>query len=146
MPFSTSTTRFWPIEVNPRYTASVEILERGLGVAALGWHVAACRDRRIPAEVPKAQGWHGKAIVYAPCDLQVGEEFIASLEHSNANLKWPEVADLPAPGTVIRWGQPVVTVFAEALDRLGVEQHLNDRTHAVAEMARAAELDRIPGS
>jgi predicted ATP-grasp superfamily ATP-dependent carboligase len=34
----------WPIEVNPRYTASVEVLERSLGIAAISWHVDACRD------------------------------------------------------------------------------------------------------
>ena len=33
----------WPVEVNPRYTASVEVLERALGLAAIAHHVRACR-------------------------------------------------------------------------------------------------------
>ena len=36
----------WPIEVNPRYTASIEVLERALSFSAVGWHVAACRVGR----------------------------------------------------------------------------------------------------
>src|SRR5262249_31591342 len=29
---------FWPVEVNPRYTASVEVLEYATGLRALAWH------------------------------------------------------------------------------------------------------------
>ncbi|MBI2479703.1 MAG: ATP-grasp domain-containing protein [Planctomycetia bacterium] len=36
----------WPVEVNPRYTASVEILERAMNIATIQWHVAACRAGR----------------------------------------------------------------------------------------------------
>ena len=32
---------FWPVEVNPRYTASVEVLEYALGLSAMAWHRAA---------------------------------------------------------------------------------------------------------
>ncbi len=126
----------WPVEVNPRYTASVEILERGLGVAALGWHVAACRDQRIAADVPAADGWHGKAIVYAPCDLRVGEEFVAAFDRANEGRAWPVVADLPAPGTTIRRGQPIVTVFAAADNQAEVEQQLQEREQKLVEIAQ----------
>ncbi len=40
--------KVWPVEVNPRYTASVEVLERALAISAVGLHVAACRDARLP--------------------------------------------------------------------------------------------------
>lgn len=39
----------WPVEVNPRYTASIEVLERALGFHAVGMHVDACRHARLPA-------------------------------------------------------------------------------------------------
>ena len=32
---------FWPVEVNPRYTASVEVLEYATGLSAISWHRAA---------------------------------------------------------------------------------------------------------
>jgi uncharacterized protein len=134
----------WPVEVNPRYTASVEILERGLGVAALGWHVAACRDRQLPADSPTANGWHGKAIVYAPWDLRIGDEFVAALERSNEGRAWPAVADLPASGTTIRRGQPIVTVFAEADDQSAMEYGLNEREQELIEIVRTLKIAR-PG-
>jgi predicted ATP-grasp superfamily ATP-dependent carboligase len=132
----------WPIELNPRYTASVEILERGLGVATLGWHVAACRDRRLPAEAPAANGWHAKAVVYAPCDLRIGDEMAAAFERSNEGRAWPEVADLPVPGSIIRRGQPIVTVFAAADDLAAVEQQLDAREQEVVRIVRAVQTAR----
>src|SRR5205085_3950144 len=32
---------FWPVEVNPRYTASVEVLEYGYDLSAMAWHRSA---------------------------------------------------------------------------------------------------------
>ena len=40
--------RFFPVEVNPRYTASVEIVERLHGLSAIAAHAAACRHDRLP--------------------------------------------------------------------------------------------------
>jgi predicted ATP-grasp superfamily ATP-dependent carboligase len=37
----------WLIEVNPRYTASVEVLERATGVSFLGCHAAACQNENF---------------------------------------------------------------------------------------------------
>ncbi len=34
--------RLWLVEVNPRYTASVEVFERAAGVALLRWHASLC--------------------------------------------------------------------------------------------------------
>jgi predicted ATP-grasp superfamily ATP-dependent carboligase len=130
--------------VNPRYTASVEILERGLGLAALGWHVAACRDGRLPDESLAADGWHAKAIVYAPCDLRIGDEYVARFDRSNKSRAWPEFADVPAPGTTVRRGQPVVTVFAEADNQAAVEQQLDEREREIVAIARQLRTAR-PG-
>ncbi len=40
----------WAIEVNPRYTASVEVIEYATGLNALALHEAACVERVLPAE------------------------------------------------------------------------------------------------
>ena len=121
----------WPVEVNPRYTASVEILERGFDLAALGWHVSACCDGRLPDEVLVARGWHGKAIIYARSELQVDEELAAAFERINAGCAWPQVADLPNPGTTILRGQPIVTVFAATdHDRVGSEAEVKQELQA----------------
>jgi predicted ATP-grasp superfamily ATP-dependent carboligase len=134
--------QIWPVEVNPRYTASVEILERGLGLAALRWHVAACRDRQIAAEAIAAQGWHGKAIVYAPCNLRIGDELVNAFDRLNQRRVWPDVADLPSPGTTIHQGHPIVTIFAEADDQPAVERRLQEREQELTEIVRTTHAAR----
>src|SRR5262249_666683 len=44
---------FWPVEVNPRYPASVEVLEYATRLAALRWHRQAfVPGGRLPDEAP----------------------------------------------------------------------------------------------
>ena len=97
----------WPIEVNPRYSASMELVERGLGVSVFGLHTAACEGRLSETEWP-ANGHRGdsvgKAVLYAPAGLVVGD-----------TRRWLEdesVADIPHPGERIARGSPICTVFA----------------------------------
>ncbi len=109
----------WPVEINPRCAASAEIFDRATGLSAIALHVAACREHALPAlpAAPRSADWHGKAILYARQDAVVGAELAAEwLERSRAE-QWPEVADVPAAGSPIRAGQPVVTLFAKAGDR-----------------------------
>lgn len=133
----------WPVEVNPRYTASVEVLERAIGVSAIEWHVAACRETRLPQDaLPTTSGmWFGKTIVYAPTtsgtkDYVVGGELTAEWQAANADSLWPRFADLPAPGTKVAAGQPVFTLFASAGDRQTLREQL--AREAAAWQARLA--------
>lgn len=93
----------WPVEINPRYTASVEILERALGLPAIALHMAACRNQSLAApDLPKQYPIVGKQILFAshdvtiPCDLR--NEF-------------SDLADIPSPGSTIQRGAPVLTLF-----------------------------------
>ncbi len=67
---------FWPVEVNPRYTASVEVLEYALGQSALTWHRAAfVPSAQRPAPSPEALGHCvAKAVYYARGDLMFPDE------------------------------------------------------------------------
>ena len=47
--------RVWPVEVNPRYPASTEIVEQALEIHAIDDHIAACRDGALPP-VPAPPG------------------------------------------------------------------------------------------
>ncbi|HEY2148450.1 MAG TPA: hypothetical protein VGH32_10965, partial [Pirellulales bacterium] len=49
-------------------------------------------------------------------------------EARNRGRLWPQVADIPAAGSAIHAGQPIVTVFAEGPD----EQAVVDRLKALA--------------
>ena len=94
------------LEVNPRYTASVELYERAFGVALIG-HVVSewffgdpeLKDR------PRSTRICGKAILYAE------RTFAVPADHP---WRGPDFADIPTVGSVIPAGQPVVTLFASA--------------------------------
>ncbi len=92
------------LEVNPRYCASMELVERALGVSVFGLHVAACRGD-LPARVGEVTGAWGKAIVYARRTV-AAPDTTAWLDRG--------VRDVPHPGEVIRAGHPICTVLATA--------------------------------
>src|SRR5262249_61889012 len=52
------------LEVNPRYCASMELLEQASAASVFGLHVAACRGE-LPARVDVPPGVWGTLIVYA---------------------------------------------------------------------------------
>jgi predicted ATP-grasp superfamily ATP-dependent carboligase len=108
------------VEVNPRYTASMEVLERVLGLSLFRLHVDACAGALPDARAlrPRAAGAWGKAIVYAPRALRLGD-----------TRSWlrRRVRDVPRPGTRVRRGGPVCTLLARARTRAGCEAALRRR-------------------
>jgi predicted ATP-grasp superfamily ATP-dependent carboligase len=117
----------WPLEVNPRYTASVEILERATGAALLATHLAACRGGVLPADAAlPTTVRHGKRIVYhdGEVDQLVSAECSARwLEQAGTGVA-PPIADIPVAGTRLRGGDPIATVFAEAASDAEVARRL----------------------
>lgn len=104
----------WPVEVNPRYTASIEVLERASGFHAIDLHVTACEEGALPA----SRHWPrsavcGKAILFADSRLQIPPAITEKYEQEFTCV-WPSVADISAPGTIIEAGWPILTVFAAA--------------------------------
>jgi predicted ATP-grasp superfamily ATP-dependent carboligase len=106
----------WVVEVNPRYSASVEVLELASGEPFLADH-ARVFDKSLEclrlAPRPRPGRVFGKMTVDAPVPFL----FKAPPPVPDLGL-WtvPEVADVPGPGTAFRDGDPVLTVFAEAAD------------------------------
>jgi predicted ATP-grasp superfamily ATP-dependent carboligase len=109
----------WPVEVNPRYTASVEVLEYAAGVPALALH------RRVfdpsapepyPSPLATAGGWLAKAILFARAALTFPAEgpWQTALDPSVLPWKVPAFADVPAAGEQIGAGRPILTFFARA--------------------------------
>jgi predicted ATP-grasp superfamily ATP-dependent carboligase len=102
------------LEVNPRYTASVEVLERAHQFDSVSLHVAACEHGELPPVRPSPTSpFVGKAIVYAGRDGVVPDEFDQLVRDLNRPGRPALIADLPAIGQPIRAGQPVVTVFTD---------------------------------
>jgi uncharacterized protein len=111
--------RPWLIELNPRPTASMELLERQRGGPILCDHLAACGFvvPRPPASTPSPPIHHAKAILFAREPLRIDERAIAEIDCRRA--AWREddggseaIADLPPLGTAVQAGRPVVSVLA----------------------------------
>jgi predicted ATP-grasp superfamily ATP-dependent carboligase len=107
----------WPVEVNPRYTASVEVIEYATGLRALTWHGLVFEGGRLPREpVPGPADVVGKAIVFAreAIDFPVDGPWSKSLSSPWPVDELPAFADIPVAGTTVAAGHPVLTVFARA--------------------------------
>jgi predicted ATP-grasp superfamily ATP-dependent carboligase len=116
----------FPVEVNPRYSASMELAERALGVSIFRLHLHSSMGDALPgAPLPGHFMAHGKAIVFARRDLGVGD--------TQSWLDDPTLADIPASGTRIAAGQPICTVFATGRNAASCERRL---------LARALRLER----
>lgn len=96
-----------PLEVNPRPTASLEVIEAALGRSLLPWHEAACRGELRQLPRPR-KGFWGKAVVYARRELHLG-----------TTEGWHERGrrDIPHDGEVIPARAPICTVLAGGGDR-----------------------------
>jgi predicted ATP-grasp superfamily ATP-dependent carboligase len=118
----------WAVEVNPRYTASVEVLEYALGLSAIDLHrdifdTSPERKRRgFRAPVARAPGWYdivvGKAILYAESTLMFPQDgpWMESLQQARPIEEMPAYADIPDAGQVIEKGRPVLSFFTRATD------------------------------
>jgi predicted ATP-grasp superfamily ATP-dependent carboligase len=112
------------LEVNPRYAASMELLERAGRLSVFESHVAACAGALPSVEGP-IQDVLGKAVLYARRDVVVGD-----------SVRWlvrDDVRDVPFPGERIARGHAVCTVFARGADSVTCYARL---------VATAAALER----
>jgi len=112
------------IEVNPRYSASVELVERAFGISVFQLHVDGCQERlptsvKIPRRFPAI----GKAIVYARRAMTAGD--------TRRWLDDPSIADIPWPGERIQAGHPICTVFATGRSAAECELRLRSRAERV---------------
>lgn len=123
----------WLVELNPRYTASVEVLERALGRALLAEHASACGHRTATVrERPAPSRIVGKQIVYATKDL-TAPPLDRLFEADGHAPESPLIADIPASGSRIAAGWPVCTVFAESETLTGCRERLAARAQMVTQ-------------
>ena len=101
-----------PIEMNPRWSSSMELVEQLFGLSVFGAHAAAFERATLPrfdlvAALQQVSAV-GKAIVFARRTLVLGDtrEWLAD----------PSVRDVPQSGERIHAGQPICTVLAAGRD------------------------------
>ncbi len=144
--------RSWLTEINPRYTASVEVIEMALGLPLVADHVRAAADfadenrsRQLADDLQarletarRSSGGRmcGKAIVYAPFALRAPS--VADLSRGPGwSATRAQLADRPRPGTLVPAGAPFCTVLIEAGDTKAANTVLGNTvlTNPVAKQA-----------
>jgi len=104
----------WPVEINPRYTASVEVLELAQQRSLLLGH-RALFDPAIPFPAPWPQGQTsrvvGKLILFATAPCRFPDYTRPRAIHPD-RFHLPTLADRPEPGTPSETGAPITTLFA----------------------------------
>ena len=111
-----------PIEVNPRYSASMELLERAETMSIFQVHEQACGGV-LPAGRIESKGIHGKAVVFARKNVVMGD--------TSEWLDDTSLADIPHPREKIPRGHPICTVFASGSDADSCYESLVSRAAAV---------------
>jgi predicted ATP-grasp superfamily ATP-dependent carboligase len=109
--FITSDGELYPVEVNPRWSASMELIERARRLSMFTIHADACVRGVLPhAELFRTplSLTYGKAVVFARKEVVAGD-----------TLAWLDddtVRDIPRAGDRIGAGEPICTVFAVGSD------------------------------
>lgn len=107
--------RVFLTEVNPRYSASMELIEKAYSLPIFGLHVQAVtqgtlpENNRLPVDKTNHPRFYGKAILYAQREIQVPD--------SRRWLQMKNVRDIPHAGEKIPSGKPVCTLLAEGQTR-----------------------------
>lgn len=121
--------RPWILEVNPRYTAAMELVEFSTGRSLLAEH-GRVFDHKAPASVTRTWGTSqvlGKLVVYA----RKPSRFPLIKRISPRGLDpftMPRYADIPQPGELFASGEPVLTL-------LGQGNNADDCHHALQRRA-----------
>jgi predicted ATP-grasp superfamily ATP-dependent carboligase len=110
--------RICPLEVNPRYSAAMELMEWAAGSSLFAWHVQSIVAGVLPAGSAGealagppvgdgSRGFYGKAILYAERDCRAPD-----------TRGWSDrlIRDVPFPGEEIAAGEPVCTLLAQGAD------------------------------
>lgn len=134
--------RIWPVEVNPRVTAAVEVVERVTGTNLLAEHlgafgIATANTHRSPA--PAA----GKVILYTKQPLTISQVSSKKLLVDAGPHNSPQLADIPNPGTKISVGEPILTLLAEDSSIEQVETNLRERVASLEQELYGGSGDTV---
>lgn len=109
------------LEINPRPGATLDIFDSA-DAPLLAAHIAACRGERAP--LPAFRDSMAAMVVYADGEIA-----------SFPRMDWPDwLADRQPPGTRIRAGEPVCTIFADGDTAEDARMELTRREARLKEM------------
>lgn len=111
------------VEINPRYPASTEILERSGMPSAIGLHIGACKNNDLSATATNtAKCQTGKLIFYADNPIRglIWRKFL----DQQSQPQGVQLADRPSSDDVVQPGSPLLTLIAQDRDADSVTDHL----------------------
>lgn len=127
MDFILSKGEIYPIEVNPRFTAAMELVELAYGLPVFDLHVKAVNHQELPDfDLAKASvkepGFHAKTILYGNKN-----------GHAPDTHGWKRrgLRDVPHPGEALPGGKPICTILASAETRTGCLSNLTKEAEAI---------------
>jgi predicted ATP-grasp superfamily ATP-dependent carboligase len=125
----------FPVEINPRYTASVEILEHATGIRTLTLHRQVFEPHVEPRfTVPAVAPVVGKGILFARAQVTFPEMGPWNDAACGRFDELPAFADIPRAGEIVPAGRPVLTLFSTGPNLSACETALRES---------AQRLDRL---
>lgn len=120
----------WLTEINPRYTASMELIEYGRQLSLLRLQQAACEGPSavvVPERFTDPPSpFLAKVVLYADRNARAPD--LSNWIPSQVTLaELPRLADIPVAGSEIHHGQPVLTCLGEGADPDVLLQELSTR-------------------
>jgi predicted ATP-grasp superfamily ATP-dependent carboligase len=114
------------LELNPRWSASVELIEAWIGRRLFADHMKACQGA-LPEWAKRedefaSRQFYGKRILYAGEGIIVGD-----YREGWGPLYNGGVRDLPRPGVLIKQGEPLCTVLAEGATKEECSRRLAEK-------------------
>ena len=120
--------RVWVIEVNPRVTAAVEVVELLTSRNLLAEHLSKCgsevlsKQPTAPVVSAHPVQVRGKAILFAQRSITISAALSEQLLNEARGRENSVLADVPQAGTVISTGEPILSLLAEGVARKLAEQ------------------------
>lgn len=126
--------RLWLLEVNPRYTSGMEILERANDVSFIQLLAQARCAQPIELSPTPPSQLMGKAILYAPCPLTISRPLTVPAGHL-----W---TDIPPVDSQIKAGQPILSCFAQGRTVSEVFHNLKNQARFVEQFLKIPSQSR----
>tara|TARA_B110000263_G_scaffold144298_1_gene125163 strand:- start:7998 stop:9128 length:1131 start_codon:yes stop_codon:yes gene_type:complete len=129
--------QLWLIEINPRYTASMELFESQFNRSMIQLHLDSfSKNPATFTRIDHAGRRYGKAVLFARETTQIPNEF-QPIWQAALKCHQPTVADLPPIGAIVQAGHPLFTIFAHSKSTAETREKLHqqattfyDRLHA----------------
>lgn len=121
--FLVTNDRIIPIEVNPRFVATLDTIERATGCNLVQMHIDGCQGT-LPSSVPESEHFCIRQILFAPHDLTIRDDLSPLI---------PDVADIPTPPASFEAGGAVISVYGEGDDEGSARSALDKTIKVVSQ-------------